>query len=160
MVKQCPRCWEKVNPEDRICPSCGYDFVNKPVPAAKKVRVDDEAPSEKKHVVFPKAKKKEEDDTTFLYKLSFALALIWAILAVLGGIANLADGEYLRGAGFVASGVVSALAFMLIRSRERNMIACLLIIVSGAATLHIPLLIVSVLASLTVYFSGTCYKSR
>ena len=53
-----------------------------------------------------------------MHKLVFVLTLVWAVIAVAGGVYNLATGPWLQGLGLVASGALSFVAFYLIRIRE------------------------------------------
>lgn len=148
MVRQCPRCWEKVSPEDEICPNCGYDFAARR--KAAQGASSENAPVKRK-VVFPTPKKKSEgEETGTLYKIVFVLTLGWAILSTAGGFYNLYLGNWLQGAGFVASGLLSAVSFFMILHRERRTLAGVIILISGAASLNIGLLIISFVVSYLV----------
>ena len=69
MAKQCPRCWEKLEPGTEVCPHCGFELVRREKPAEPSAEAAQEQP--KRRVVFPTARKKS--DTGFTYKLVFAL---------------------------------------------------------------------------------------
>lgn len=158
MAKQCPRCWVKLSPGDEVCPSCGFELVRKPAPApAQQEQQEAESPA-KRRVVFPTAKK--NGGAGFTYKLVFVLTLAWGVVAIIGGAYNLTLNEMLQGAGFIASGVLSLLAFNLIRIREHYFIASILVLVSGAATLQIILLVFSFLLSFLVYSNAKFFKSK
>ncbi len=153
MAKQCPRCWAKIEPGCEVCPSCGFEFVR------KATSENPEAPAEQKRAVFP-VEKKDSDKFGFTYKLVFALTLIWAVLSILGGIYQLADSEtMINGIGFILSGVLSGCAFYFIRKLEHYFVASIFVLVSGAATLQIPLLIVALIISYLVYCNSKFFKS-
>lgn len=148
MAKQCPRCWEKVEPGTEVCPNCGYDFVRRAAPG--KTEDAEEAPK-KRTVVFPTARKKDDDDTNFAYKAVKILTLIWAVLAVIGAVFNMVQGELIQGVGLLVSGILSGLAAYLVMNRRNHGICWLLIILSGAATLRIELLLVGLVISLLAF---------
>ncbi|MCQ2079681.1 MAG: zinc ribbon domain-containing protein [archaeon] len=161
MVKQCPRCWDKVSPEDTKCPNCGFDLIRKTAPSAQKVAVEKEVPvEEKRRVAFPTPRKKGDREGGITLRLAEVLTIVWGVLAVLGGVWNLATGNLIQGAGFLASGFISCVAFMFIRNRERCLIASLIVIISGAASLNIGLLIISVVISFLVYSNLQYFKSK
>lgn len=149
MAKQCPRCWSKVEPGTEVCPSCGYSFIRKTAEPEK----DGEAP--KKRVVFPQAKKdySEEDGRDMIYSAVMWALLAWVILGTAGGIWNLVQGEYLQGAGLVASGIICFVSYNLMRKRLHHGVCWLLVLVSAAATLQIPTLIIGVFVAFFVYSS-------
>ena len=163
MAKQCPRCWEKIEPGTEVCPHCGFELVRKEKPNTsteekKSDGVQGEQAPAKRRVVFPTAKKK--DDAGFTYKLVFALTLVWAVIAIIGGVYNLAVSVWLQGAGLIASGVLSLVAFNFIRIREHYFVASVAVLVSGAATLQIILLIFSFFISFLVYSNAKLFKSK
>ena len=97
MAKQCPRCWEKVSPDDEVCPHCGYDFVRKKVQTAEA-----EAETEPKKDLFPRPRRKEEGErTNTVYKIVLIAVLAWAVLSLAGGAYNLYVGNWIQGAGFL-----------------------------------------------------------
>lgn len=152
MARQCPRCWEKVTPGCEVCPNCGFQFVRAGSPG------NEEQPTEQKRDIFPV--KSDEKKFGFTYKLVFALTLVWAILAVLGGIYQVTDPDMLiNGIGFILSGILSASAFYLIRRLEHYFVASIFVLVSGAATLNIALLIVAFAISFLVYSNSKFFKS-
>ena len=155
MAKQCPRCWEKVSPDDEVCPHCGYDFVRKKVQTAEA-----EAETEPKKDLFPRPRKKSEgEETGTLYKVVHIAVLAWAVLAVSGGAYNLYLGNWIQGAGFLASGILAAISTMLIYNREHCMPAAILVLISGAATLQIPLLVISLGVSYLVMCCKQYFKT-
>lgn len=161
MVRQCPRCWEKVSPEDEICPNCGYDF------AARRKAAQEPAPENasetpvRKKVIFPTPRDKSDGDRVgILYKLVFFLTLAWAVLAVSGGFYNLYVGNLLQGAGFLASGLLSAVSFFMILHRERRTLAGVIVLISGAASLNIALLVVSFAVSYLVMCCKPDFKDE
>ncbi len=158
MVKQCPRCWEKVSPEDEVCPHCGYDFA-----ARRRAAQEPEAPKEErsKKSLFPTPgkKRKEDGDIGLMTKLVSMLVVAWAVLALAGGVYNLVCLYYLQGAGFLASGVLAAVAFNFIRLREKRMLAAILVLLSGAASLNIALLVVSLAVSYLTMCCKPDFKS-
>ncbi len=157
MVKQCPRCWEKVSPEDEVCPHCGYDFAARRKAVQEKEAQDAPETRQSKRNLFPTPGKKDrgDGDIGLLTKVTSVLVVAWAVLALAGGVYNLACGYYLQGAGFLASGMLSAVAFMFIYRREKRMPAALLVLLSGAASLNIALLVVS----LGVSYLTMCCKA-
>ncbi len=139
MAKQCPRCWEKVSPDDQVCPNCGYEFNRRAAQQA-----EPEAETEQKRSIFPQVRTKDRgDDTGPLFKIVFIAIIAWAILSVAGGAYNLYLGNWIQGAGFLMSGIVAAVAAMFLYRRERRMLCALLVLISGAATFQIALLVVS-----------------
>ena len=156
MAKQCPRCWEKLEPGTEVCPHCGFELVRREKPAEPSAEAAQEQP--KRRVVFPTARKKS--DTGFTYKLVFVLTLVWAVIAVAGGVYNLATCPWLQGLGLVASGALSFVAFYLIRIREHYFIASIIVLVSGAATLQIVLLVFSFFISFLVYSNAKLFSSK
>ena len=100
------------------------------------------------------------DREEFTYKLVFVLTLVWAVIAVAGGVYNLATGPWLQGLGLVASGALSFVAFYLIRIREHYFIASIIVLVSGAATLQIVLLVFSFFISFLVYSNAKLFSSK
>ncbi len=157
MVKQCPRCWEKVSPEDEVCPHCGYDFTARRKAAQEKESQEAPETRQSKRSLFPTPGKKSKvfGDMSLLCKIVCVLVLAWTVLSLAGGVYNLVYGNYLQGAGFLASGVLCAVAFMFIFRREKRMMASLLVLLSGAASLNIPLLLIS----LAVSYLTMCCKS-
>lgn len=153
MVKQCPRCWAKLSPGNEVCPNCGFEIVRRPVAEG------DGTKSGGKRVVFPTARK-NTDDWGFTLKLVYVLTIVWAVLAVLGGIYNLVDGDELaQGLGLLLSGILSGAAFYLIRKREHYFVASILVLVSGAATLQILLLVFAFILSFLLYSNAKFFKS-
>ena len=150
MAKQCPRCWEKVSPEDEVCPHCGYDFARRKVQTAEA-----EAETEQKKSVFPMPRRKDEGDrTNAVYKIVLIALFAWAVLSIAGGAYNLYLGNWIQGVGFLGSGILSAVAAMMFFRREHCMLCAILILISGAATLNIPLLVIS----LGVSYLALCCK--
>lgn len=150
MAKQCPRCWGKVEPGTETCPNCGYSFNRK---AAAPENGGEEP--KRRNVVFPKAKKdySEEDGRDMVYSAIMWALLVWVVLGSIGGIWNLVQGEYFQGAGLLASGIICLASYMLMRKREHHGICWLLVLVSAAATLQIPTLIIGVIVAFLVYSS-------
>ena len=139
MAKQCPRCWEKVSPDDEVCPNCGYDFTRRKVQTA-----ESGAETEQKKSVFPTPRRKEEGErTNTVYKIVLIAVLAWAVLSLAGGAYNLYVGNWIQGAGFLISGVIAAVAGMFVYNREHCTLASILVLISGAATFQIFLLIFS-----------------
>ena len=156
MAKQCPRCWEKLEPGTEVCPHCGFELVRREKPAEPSGEAVQEKP--KKRVVFPTARKKS--DTGFTYKLVFILTLVWAVLAIVGGVYNLAVSSWMQALGLLVSGALSCFAFYLIRLREHYFIASIVVLVSGAATLQIILLVFSFFVSFLVYANAKLFSSK
>lgn len=161
MAKQCPRCWEKVSPEDEVCPHCGYDFAARRKAAQEKQSQSESEERRSKRNLFPTPGRREKDDGDIglLTKAVSVLVIAWAVLALAGGVYNIAYSYYLQGAGFIASGALSAVAFMFIFRREKRMPAALLVLFSGAASLNIPLLIISLGVSYLVLCCKPDFKS-
>ena len=156
MAKQCPRCWEKVSPDDEICPNCGYDFNRRRVQQAG-AEAETEQP---KKSLFPTPRKKEEmEGTTTLYKIVFVALIAWALLSLAGGAYSLYTGHWLQGAGFLASGVLTVVAIMLFYRRENRMLCSILVLISGAATLQIPFLIIALIVSYLVMCNKPDFSS-
>ncbi len=152
MAKQCPRCWEKITPGCEKCPNCGFEFVR------GSSAEGNEGMAEQKRAIFP-MEKKDSDKFGFTYKFVFALTLAWAVLAVAGGVYQIAGGSTIGGLGFLLSGILSAAAFYLIRKLEHYFVASIFVLVSGAATFQIPLLIVALFISFLVYSNSKLFKS-
>ena len=161
MVKQCPRCWEKISPEDEVCPHCGYDFAARRKAAQEAGAKPESEARKSKRNLFPTPGKKDkgEGDIGLLTKVVSVLVIAWAVLALAGGVYNLAYAYYLQGAGFLASGVLSVIAFMFIYRRENRMLASILVLLSGAASLNIALLIISLAVSYLVICCKPDFKS-
>lgn len=156
MAKQCPRCWEKIDSDATICPHCDYNFKRMAV-AADKAESDSGAGAKRSS----RSRKdySETDGTTYIFSFINGLLLLWAVIAVLGGIWNLVSGEALQGAGLVASGLICGIAFYLMRNRQHHGICWLLVLVSGAATLQIPTLVVGVGMAFLVYLCKPYFGS-
>lgn len=104
--------------------------------------------------------KEDTNKFGFPYKLVFALTIIWAVLAIAGGIYQITMPDMLiNGIGFILSGILSAFAFYLIRRLEHYLVASIFVLVSGAATLNIGLLIIALAISYLVYANSKFFKS-